>query len=204
MAVLKTVGLKSLTVGTRLRTFDPKRFELKPLPAGQATGDIHIAPDEAARLVRAAALLAAGLGAGGARGSTVLWQREGNQLLVQPAELSLTLAPGLLAFSIPVSCDQSGALPVHVSFVVGDPGRPAGFLAVTEERPRGPEVVVDTWGEALIAFAWSVVLQLASSLAAEAGMDEDGAPLIPAAIAANPDGLWVTPMARHAFDRASR
>jgi hypothetical protein len=204
VAVLKTVGLKSLTVGTRLRTFNPERFELKPLPPGHATGDVHVTPDEAARLARAAAVLAAGLGAGGARGGTVMWQREGNQLLLLPTELSLTLGRGLLAFSIPVSCDQSGAAPVHVSFVVGDPDSPAGFLAVTEERPRGPEIVVDTWGEALVAFAWSVVLQLATSLAAEAGMDEDGAPLIPAAIAANPDGLWVTPMARHAFDRASR
>ena len=91
--------------------------------------------------------------------------------------------------------------PAGSLFVVGDPKRPAGLLAVTEERPRGPDVVVDTWGEPIVAFCWHVVLQLATSLAAEAGLDEDGAALIPVALQATPEALVITPMARHEFDR---
>ena len=197
----------------RLRPFDPQRFRLEPLKAGAPAADVRVPAREAAQLARRAARLvgglpggvvgavAGGVGTDGRPGDTLLWQRGGNSLLVLPDQLALRLGDGVLAFSVPVQCDQSEAVEVHVSFVVGDPKRPAGLMAVTEERPRGPAVVVDTWGEAIVAFCWHVVLQVATSLAAEAGLDDDGAALIPVALYATPDALVVTPMARHAFDR---
>ena len=202
MAAAKQLLLQDTQrIVARLREFDPKRFQLQPLKAGAANGDVHVTAADAARLARTAALLVGGLGLEAQRGASLLWQRDGNALLVLPQKIALTLGEGVLAFSIPVQCDQSGATQVHVSFVVGDPKRPAGLVAVTEERPRGPAVVVDTWGDTLVAFAWHVVLQMADSLAAETGLDEDGAALIPIALYATPNELVVTPMARHSFDR---
>lgn len=188
----------------RLRPFDARRFRVQPLKAGTPGADVRVSAAEAAELARGAARLIGGLGgmdAGGRLGDTLLWQRGGNSLLVMPDQLALRLAGGVLALSLPVRCDQSEATEVHVSFVVGDPGRPAGLMAVTEERPRGPAAVVDIWGETIVAFCWHVVLQVASSLAAETGLDEDGAALIPVALYATPEALVVTPMARHEFDR---
>lgn len=189
----------------RLRPFDPQRFNLKPLKASSPSTDVYVPAREAAQLARTAARLVGGLGGGldvdGWPGDTLLWQRGGNSLLVLPDQLALRLGDGVLAISLPVQCDQSEAVEVHVSFVVGDPRRPAGLMAVTEERPRGPAVVVDTWGEAIVAFCWHVVLQMATSLAAEAALDDDGAALIPVALYATPEALVITPMARHAFDR---
>ena len=201
MATRQFTALDARPIVARLRKFDPQRFLLEPLRAGRPAADVTVRAEEAAQLARIAARLVGGLGADARQGEALLWQRAGNSLLVRVDKLQLRLGEGVLAFSLPVQCDQSEAVEIHASFVVGDPKRPAGLLAITEERPRGPAVVVDTWGEAIVAFCWHVVLQIASSLAAEAGLDEDGAALIPVALYATPERLSITPMARHAFDR---
>lgn len=178
---------------------------LPPDPVGPGTvvGTVHLNPDEAARLFPSAAAVAAGLDplATEPRGP-VLWREGDRELLVDTAKVVARFGSGVIAVSIPVSCDQSRPAFVHVSFVVGQPQAPAGLVAATEERPRGPAVVVDAWGDSLVAFAWHVVLVVVTQVAGEAGRDLDGSRLVPIGIAANPDGLFVVPMARHAFDRA--
>jgi hypothetical protein len=106
--------------------------------------------------------------------------------------------------TVPVMCDEIGDTEIHVTFAVGTPDRPLGMVAATEERPRGPREIVDVWGEALIAFAWQIVLDVSAGTAAHAGEDTDGAFLLPAALASTGDGLTVLPQARHGFDRAPR
>jgi hypothetical protein len=61
--------------------------------------------------------------------------------------------------------------------------------------------VLDTWAEQLTALAWQAVLDAAAGLAAQAGTDADGTPLVATALAAAPDRLEVLPQARHGFDR---
>ena len=78
------------------------------------------------------------------------------------------------------------------------------MLVATEDRPRGPAIIVDAWGDALVAFAWDVLLTVATAVADASGNDTDGAGLIPAALTASPDGLRVLTMSRHAFDRIAR
>jgi len=75
------------------------------------------------------------------------------------------------------------------------------MICTTEERPRGPAAIVDAWGDALIAFAWRLLLTVAARVAAQSGTDLDRAGLIPAAIRATKDGVVLLPMARHTFDR---
>jgi hypothetical protein len=90
---------------------------------------------------------------------------------------------------------------IEVPFAVGSKDLPAGLVFATEERPRGPEVIVDAWSEALIAFAWRLMLTVAIRIAAQSGVDEDGAGLVPIALTAARESLSLTPMARHTFDR---
>ena len=118
-----------------------------------------------------------------------------------PRCIEVKTTDGAISVVIPVRCDQTGPTTVEVAFAVGSPDRPAGLFAATEERPRGPAVIVDRWADALIAFAWSTVLELAGSLAGTLGRDESGDPLIPGALVAGADGLDVIPIARHRLGR---
>ena len=169
-----------------------------PLAPGAVGPELRLSLDELARLVPAAAQEVAGTS------GEVVWTLQGNELLVRPGRVSASTRPGLILVTIPVHCDQVKAADVLVAFAVGDASRPAGLVAVTEDRPRGPTEVVDLWGEALTAFAWALLLRLSSSLAGTAGEDLDGAPLVPAAIAADQGALRVLTQARHDFDRIAR
>jgi hypothetical protein len=174
-----------------------------PVEAGTVVGPVHLTPDEAALLFPPAAAAAAGIDPIRVdRPGPVLWKEGDRELLVDTVKVVARFGKGVIVVSIPVSCDQTRQAFVHVSFVVGDPREPAGLVAVTEERPRGPAVVVDAWGESLVAFAWHVVLEVVTNVAGEAGRDVDGSRLVPIGIAASPDGLTVVPMARHTFDRS--
>ena len=112
-----------------------------PVAPGTVVDDVALNPAEAAALFPAAAALAAGVDQPGADPrAPVLWREGDLELLVQPAGVSARFGTGVVVVTIPVSCDQTGAAEVHVTFVVGDQKRPAGLLAATEERPRGPAV----------------------------------------------------------------
>jgi len=173
-----------------------------PVEAGTVAGEVRLTAGEAAPLFPAAAAVAAGVDRPGAtRVAPVLWREGDRELLVDPAKVTAQFADGVVVVSIPVSCDQVGNAVVHVTFVVGNPKQPAGLLAATENRPRGPAVIVDAWGDNLVAFAWHVLVEVTANVAGAAGRDVDGAPLVPIGVAASPDGLSVVPMARHTFDR---
>ncbi len=181
----------------------PELLPAKPVKAGTVVGVVQLHVDEAARLFAPAAALAAGVDRPGADATApVVWREGDRELLVRPAGVTAKFASGVVVVAVPVFCDQVGEAQVFVTFVVGDPGRPAGLLAATESRPRGPAEVVDAWGDSLVAFAWHVLLEVASNIAGEAGRDLDGSRLVPIALAADGSGLHVTPMARHSFDRS--
>ena len=90
----------------------------------------------------------------------------------------------ILGIGRKVSCDQAAEAMIEVPFAVGSKDLPAGLVFATEERPRGPEGIVDAWSEALIAFAWRLMLTVAIRIAAQSGVDEDGAGLVPIALTA--------------------
>ena len=112
-------------------------------------------------------------------------------------------AGGRIDIVLPVRCDQTGPAEVIVTFAVGQEGQPAGMYASTLRRPIGPKLIIDTWGEALVAFAWQILLTLTSQLAGAAGKDARGNVLVPADLMANADGLFVQPMGRFRFSGAS-
>ena len=133
-----------------------------------------------------------------------LWQRDGDELLVDVARIALDTRDGVVVVTIPVTCDQTGPARIQVAFAVGSRERPAGMVAAAERHPRGPAVVVEGWADELTALAWRALTAGVTSLAGEAGEDADGAGLVPFGIEASDDGLVVRTMARHAFDRVRR
>lgn len=171
----------------------PSRGETKPLPAGTLGTEIPIALQALQSLITVAASQD--------NPGHLLWVRDTNELLVFTSRVTVRLDDGLVLITVPVSCDQAAEAVIEVPFAVGSKEVPAGLVFATEERPRGPEVIVDVWGEALIAFAWRLMLTVATRIAAQSGVDEDGAGLVPIALAATRESLALMPMARHTFDR---
>lgn len=168
---------------------------------GTPSEPLHLDPREATALVRTAALRAVGLYRPTSR-TEVVWVEGGRALAIGVAGIEVITDDGLLTVLLPVRCDQLEDV-VTVTFAVGSESRPAGLYAATERRPRGPRLVVDAWGDALVAFAWQCLLGLLSGMAGAVGKDARGNLLVPAELAAGPDGLWITPMARHRFYGAS-
>jgi hypothetical protein len=163
------------------------------LPPGAAGDEIPVAAASFQQMLTAAATRD--------NPGTQVWVSGGSELLVVTSKVQAALDDGLVILSIPVSCDQAPSATIQVAFAMGGKDSPAGMVCATEDRPRGPVAIIDLWGEALIAFAWRLVLAVATGLSAHAGADQDGAALIPASIVATKDGLTLVPVARHAFDR---
>ncbi len=168
------------------------------LAEGRVVDRLHVDPGSAGRLMQTAALRAAGIYWKTSR-DTIVWAEGGRELAIIVGKIEVETGHGLVVVHLPVSCDQAGDDVVTVSFAVGSEDRPAGLYAAAERRPRGPAVVVDAWGEALVAFAWQCLLGLMSGLTGAVGKDDRGNLLVPVEVAANADGLFVTPMARHRF-----
>jgi hypothetical protein len=133
------------------------------------------------------------------RRAEVVWVDGESELAVGLAGVRVETGDGVVVVTIPVRCDQTGEAEVHVTFAVGRPGQPAGLYATAQRRPRGPAVVVDTWAEAIVAFAWQILLGLATGLAGATGKDARGNRLVPAELEATGEGLTIVPMARHRF-----
>lgn len=169
---------------------------------GHPVDTIDIDPDSAQALVVIAAKLAAGFFRPTTR-QEIVWVEGDSELAVGIASVGISLGDGVARITIPVRCDQSGADVVAVTLAVGGPGRPAGLYAATLRRPEGPALVIDAWGEALVAFAWQTLLTLVTQVAGAVGKDARGNVLVPAALTASSDGLSILPMARHRFAGSS-
>jgi hypothetical protein len=173
----------------------------RPLPAGTAGADRTLPAASLAALLPSSAVVAAGLDPAtvGRPPTPVLWTDGENQLLVRIGEVHGDLVDSAVVLTVPVSCDQTGPVDVTVTFVSGTPGSPAGGVTVTEDHPRGPPEVVETWADPLIAFAWHTLLVATSAMSAAGGNDLSGRGLIPADLGLTKDGLTVTPLAAHTF-----
>jgi hypothetical protein len=172
-----------------------------PLPAGKDAPAVVLAVDDShARLQRAFAS-AAGSSHAADKPPDIVWVDGDNELLVRLSKLRVVFQSGFALVGISVYTKQTGDVEVVVPFALGTPDQPLGLVAATETTPRGPAVIVETWGDPLIAAAWDALLRVATDTAAAAGVDEAHQPLVPLALTAGNNGLTVTPQARHPFDR---
>ncbi|MGZ4312729.1 MAG: hypothetical protein ACXVR1_11565, partial [Solirubrobacteraceae bacterium] len=91
--------------------------------------------------------------------SVLIWELGASALAVNVGEIATAVEEGIVTVTIPVVCDQVPRRGrVRVTFAVGSPDRPAGLLAATTQAPEGPQIVIDLWGEALVALAWQALL----------------------------------------------
>jgi hypothetical protein len=183
-------------LGIELDDVSWHRTVRRQLAPGTTPDAVEIPQKHANALLRSVARLVADIPTGGT--PLVVWQQGPDELLVDTASATLACSSGLVRIALKVDCDQlDGPATVGVPLAVGAPGRPSGLVMSTFTRADGPAVVVDLWSEALTAFAWETLLELARRLSAEVGRDTKGRALVPADISAASNRLIITPMARH-------
>ncbi len=198
-----------------LRKNCPQLLPQGPIKPGQVSAPLPIDVDRAGSLVTIAVQQAAAGSLARATGDrrrrnalprSVIWTHGADSLLVLLNSLRISTDEGLVTVAIDVACDELmltdnvRRVTIEVDLVVGTIARPAGLLAATP-LPRGPRVVIDRWADALVALAWQGMLDASAGIAAAAGNDADGAPLVPTSWTAARDGLHIGPQARHGFDR---
>jgi hypothetical protein len=172
----------------------------QPLAPGATASPIEITQTSVQTLTTAA-LGAAYVPAGDTPPTQVIWQDHDGEVLVHVDQTQVVMFPGLVLVALALESDETGAGQVIVPFAVGSPEIPAGLVAVTEPNPRGPQTLVDRWGQSAIAAAWQALLDVAHGISLQVGVDQDGARLIPGALSTDGTTLSVTPQARHAADR---
>jgi len=178
----------------RLRETCPDVVSGRPLKPGEVAGEITLGQEEFQ------AMLATAAGAG----PTTVWNDGTNELQVELRRMAVKTTDGIVQVLIPVSCNETGAVTIEVTFATGGPGSTAGLIFAADAIPVGPPEVVEIWGEALVAQAWTAVLRAISALADVAGTDVDGSGLVPAAMSAGAGGVRLLVMARHEMERAAR
>jgi hypothetical protein len=169
---------------------------------GAVSQPVFVENRQVTEFVRVAARRAAGLFRPTTR-TEVVWVDGESELAVNLVELDVELRDGLIQVLIPVRCDQTGKAIIEVVFAVGTPNEPAGLYASTLRRPNGPPLIVGTWGDALVAFAWQCVLGMVTGIAGATGSDARGNILVPVEMVATQRGLQIVPMARHRFAGSS-
>jgi hypothetical protein len=170
----------------------------KPMAAGEAAKPVFVEAGKVSELLRVAAKRASGMFRPSKR-TEVVWVDGDRELAVNLVDLQVKLADGLMHVMIPVRCDQTGGVVIDVMFAVGTDKQPAGLFASTYRRPIGPALIVNAWGEALVAFAWQCVLGLVTGIAGAVGKDARGNVLVPVELTASAKGVGIVPMARHRF-----
>jgi hypothetical protein len=181
-----------------------KRLEAvaRPMPEGEVLKPVSLKSEQASQFLRVAAQRASGLFRP-SRHTEVVWVQGDSELAVSLVGLQVQLTEGLIRVTMPVRCDQTGSVNIEVVFAVGSAKNPSGLYAATFRRPIGPAVIVDTWGEALVAFAWQGVLGMVSGIAGAVGKDARGNVMVPAELNADKGVLQIVPMARHRFAGSS-
>jgi hypothetical protein len=196
-----------------LRKNCPHLLPAGPLDAGAVSDPLPIEPKRATTLVTVAVqqAVATSLADGDRRRrgllpAAVVWTHGADSLLVLLDSLQVTTDDGLVTVGVDVACDEvvdpngNPRSHVEVDLVVGTAARPTGLL-VAAPTPRGPDLIVQRWGDALVSLAWQGVLDAAAGVTAAAGHDVDGNALVPTTWTASSAGLQVGPQARHPFDR---
>lgn len=137
--------------------------------------------------------------------TVVVWERAGSEMWVDVGTVSIACSEGLVRIGVKVGCDQlDKPVVLTVPIGVGSPGSPAGLVMTTVDRIAGPDLLVARWSEAITAFAWEALVELARRLCAQLGKDKAGLPLIPGAIAATKAALLVQPMSRNDLSALGR
>lgn len=155
-----------------------------PLTEGTTAAPVRIDSKQASELLRAVARQSVGLVAS-AENTEVVWVDGDRELAIDLANLPVSIGDGEIQIAITVRCDQTGPASIEILFAVGTKDEPSGLYASAYRRPTGPAVIVDAWGEPLVAFAWQCLLAMVSGVAGAVGTDDLGNVLVPVELTAS-------------------
>ena len=176
------------------------------LRAGRAAEAITLDPEHLTVLVRRHLVTATGLDPATIDDALppMLWDDGTSRLVVHLADTAVRCGDGLVDVTLNVECDQTGVVQVVATFVTASPNRPGGFVWATQDAPRGPQPVVQVWGDALVALGWRVLVEVAAEVAGTVGVDQWGRGAIAATVVASREGLTVRPTAAPRFMKVGR
>jgi hypothetical protein len=127
----------------------------------------------------------------------VVWSLGDSELLVHSDETKIACSSGVVTISTVVECDQCEAVRIPVPLGVGTRKAPGGLLMTTFSDLEGPAEIVEIWSDAISAFAWETLIEVARVIAAQVGNDARGRALVPGSIGAAPGKLLIQPVVRH-------
>jgi hypothetical protein len=170
----------------------PGRLDPGQVPKGALTVPV----DQAQQLLRAVVRFVVDIPAD--TSTVVVWEKDGSELWIDVATTTITCAEGLVRIGVAVGCDEiAKPTAISVPIGVGSSTALAGLVMTTIERLDGPDLVTARWSEAITAFAWESLVELARRLSAQLGKDKSGLPLIPGALGATKGALLIQPIARN-------
>ena len=191
-----------MATSVRLPLIDFSRYDwLKPidtnliLDIGEQSPDLLSVPTrDAQQVLKETVRLVLDL----PRNSTplVVWTQGDSELLIHSDQTRIELSSGVVTLRITAEFEEHGKLVIPVPIGVGTKQSPGGLVMTTFEDLEGPEELVAAWSDAIIAFAWEALLEIARVICAEVGNDKRGLPLVPGSIGASPNRLLLQPVSR--------
>lgn len=127
----------------------------------------------------------------------VVWTQGDSELLVHSDKTKIKCSSGVVTITVQVECDQFESTAIRVPIGVGTNKSPSGLIMSTFSDVEGPAAIAEIWSDAIKAFAWETLLEVASTIAAQVGNDAQGRALVPGNIGASPGKLLIQPIARH-------
>ena len=97
---------------------------------------------------------------------TVVWVKDGDEVVVWLDSLRVRLAPGTVRVRVDLETDQTGRAPQDVVIAVAHASAPPSLLAVSDETARGDARLAARWGRTLQDAVWGALLELAGDDAA--------------------------------------
>jgi hypothetical protein len=127
----------------------------------------------------------------------VVWSLGDSELLVHSDKTKIACSSGVVTITAQVECDQCEPVQIPVPLGVGTRKAPGGLVMTTFTDLEGPREIVEVWSDAINAFAWETLIEVARVIAAQVGKDSRGRALVPGSIGAAPGKLLIQPVARH-------
>ena len=127
----------------------------------------------------------------------VVWSQGKSELLVHSDRTKIQCSSGVITIEVVVECDQHDEVMIPVPIGVGRNSSPSGLLMSAFSDLQGPQAIVETWQDALTAFAWETIIEIARVVSGNVGKDSRGLDLVPGSIGAANNKLLIQPVARY-------